>query len=160
MLLIIVEMATQKDYYVISGYADDAHIFRHGSRIVDLHKAEAKITGGTFWDLSGSSYRDTKWFLAIGRGDRIIGTCMVSPEKNSYILSNMVAVNLEIERDLLRKARGYSNNMPLISYIDNDIMKQKLKNLGALESSDPAGTGTVERIKMIFPPSTRISNRC
>ena len=142
-------MASQREYYVISGFADDAHIFRHGSRIVKLFKDERKIVGKTFWDLSGKDHGNNKWFIAIGKGDRTVGTCMVSPlGKNEQLLSNFLAKDTVIEKDLLRRAKEYSKGLSLVIYVD-DSMKQKLKSMGALETNDPT--------KMIFHPYMKIS---
>lgn len=131
-------------HYVISGFGGDAHIYRHGKKVVELHKEINNYSGETFWDLSGKrTYQDSKWFIAIGRGDNVIGTCMVLPEdEGTYSLSNLCYdkkysdENKEhLGEDLLRKACEYAHGYSLIAHAhnSNETYQNELKKLGASE---------------------------
>jgi hypothetical protein len=151
-----------EQFYIINGFADDAHLYRHGKKIVRLHKSENNFTGNTFWDLTGRNHTHCKWFVAIGRGDNVVGTCMVSPleNKDNYQeLSCFVSKseNSDIDRDLVKCAKNYSKGTSLVCRIpENDnAEKARLENLGALEAKVAVVPG---KISMVFSPNMRISS--
>jgi hypothetical protein len=149
------------DYYIINGSARDASIYRHGKKIINLHKKcktstliSENMKEETFWDLTGKDYSNCKWFLAI-YNNNIIGTCCVT-HLNSHTaeLKNLFCEDVpNLYKSLIKNARKYSNNMMLVSFVNDPNEQNKLKNIGASES-------VVNGIKCLSFPNNKQISKC
>lgn len=129
-----------KNYYIITGYSDDAHIYRHGDKVVNLYLETTKKQISKFWDIVGKSPYHTKWWvLALSQNSmQVIGCCMVLPHNdnnNCYVLKNFVyndEATLNVKNDILKKAREYTDNKHLIVFTECDSEEKLASENGAI----------------------------
>lgn len=123
-----------KKFYIIQGFTSDASVYRYGKSILNLHKDLENFEGKTFWDLNGKDYTNTRWFIAIGKNSKVVGTCSISPsdsDSDNYLLSHLTFTDIDyLGHDLIRSAIRYTGSNKIIYHATNKDEQEKAVRLG------------------------------